>query len=121
MPTFPFELKMRNRSVPLLVLPTFAVLPVKKAKSNADARLALREVPETPSTFVPERTNMRPRLPSVRVMRAVLTTSNAATGLVVPIPTLPAKYAVPVVVAPPLMVSPPAWVPLPIVDEALTM
>ncbi len=41
-----------------------------------------------------------------------------AHGDVVPIPTLPPKYAFPVVVAPPDMVSPPFWLPLPMVDEA---
>jgi len=40
-------------------------------------------------------------------------------GVELPIPTFPAKYALPVVVAPPEMVSPPAWVPLPIVEEAV--
>ena len=39
-------------------------------------------------------------------------------GVVVPMPTLPAKYAFPVVVAPPEMVSPPACVPSPMVEEA---
>jgi len=37
-------------------------------------------------------------------------------GVLVPIPTLPAKYAFPVVVAPPLIVSPPFCAPLPIVE-----
>jgi hypothetical protein len=39
-------------------------------------------------------------------------------GVVVPMPTLPAKYAFPVVVAPPLIVRPPVCVPLPMVEEA---
>jgi hypothetical protein len=43
---------------------------------------------------------------------------NFASGDEVPIPTLPAKYAVPVVVAPPLIVSPPVCVPSPMVEEA---
>lgn len=41
-------------------------------------------------------------------------------GVVVPMPTFPAKYAFPVVVAPPEMVSPVAPVPPPMVDEAKT-
>jgi hypothetical protein len=43
-----------------------------------------------------------------------------ALGVLVPIPTFEAKYALRVVVAPPEIVRPPAWVPLPIVDEAVT-
>lgn len=39
-------------------------------------------------------------------------------GLVVPTPTFPAKYALPVVVAPPEMVRPPACVPSPMVELA---
>ncbi len=41
-----------------------------------------------------------------------------AKGLVVPIPTFPAKYAFPVVVAPPDTVRPVVCPPAPIVDEA---
>ncbi len=41
--------------------------------------------------------------------------------VVVPIFTLPAKYAFPVVVAPPEMVSPPICVPLPMVVDAEVM
>src|SRR5262249_28406905 len=44
--------------------------------------------------------------------------SRREPGVVVPMPTLPAKYAFPVVVAPPLTVRPPVCVPLPMVDEA---
>jgi hypothetical protein len=43
---------------------------------------------------------------------------NASVGITVPIPTFPAKYALPVVVAPPLTVSPPACVPSPMVEDA---
>lgn len=49
---------------------------------------------------------------------AVASTESCAHGEVVPIPTLFAKYATPVVVAPPEMVRPPARVPLPMVVEA---
>jgi hypothetical protein len=42
---------------------------------------------------------------------------SAAVGVLVPIPTLLAKYAFPVVVAPPFTVRPPVCVPLPIVVE----
>ena len=45
-------------------------------------------------------------------------TSSGYAGVAVPMPTLPAKYALPVVVAPPDMVSPPVCVPLPMVDDA---
>jgi hypothetical protein len=44
--------------------------------------------------------------------------SNTVVGLWVPMPTLEAKYAFPVVVAPPETVRPPACVPPPIVEEA---
>jgi hypothetical protein len=43
---------------------------------------------------------------------------NRLPGVVVPMPTLLAKYALSVVVAPPKTVSPPACVPAPIVEEA---
>src|SRR3989344_2813508 len=42
-----------------------------------------------------------------------------ATGAAVPMPTLPAKYAFPVVVAPPRIVSPPVCAPLPMVEDAV--
>ena len=48
-------------------------------------------------------------------------TCNDSVGFVVPIPTFPAKYALPVVVAPPEMVRPVVCVPLPIVVEARNM
>ena len=44
--------------------------------------------------------------------------ANVAFGVVVPIPSVPPKYAFPVVVAPPEMVSPVAPAPPPIVDDA---
>ena len=56
----------------------------------------------------------------VWVEDALAKSVRVAKGEEVPMPTLPAKYALPVVVAPPLMVSPPACVPLPIVEEAST-
>ena len=48
-------------------------------------------------------------------------TSSLLVGVVVPIPTFPPKYAIPVVVAPPETVRPPACVPLPIVEDAVAM
>ena len=45
-------------------------------------------------------------------------TDKVVNGDVVPIPIVPAKYALPVVVAPPEMVSPPFWLPLPMVEDA---
>jgi hypothetical protein len=45
------------------------------------------------------------------------TVKEAVVGALI-IPTLPAKYAFPVVVAPPEIVSPPACVPSPIVELA---
>ena len=45
-------------------------------------------------------------------------TAKVANGVVVPIPTLPATYALPVVVAPPEIVSPVACPPAPIVEDA---
>ena len=44
---------------------------------------------------------------------------SSAPGLVSPMPTLPAIYALPVVVAPPFTVRPPDCVPSPIVEDAL--
>ncbi len=41
-----------------------------------------------------------------------------ASGVVVPIPSVPAKYAFPVVVAPPEIVRPPICVPSPMVVDA---
>jgi hypothetical protein len=52
------------------------------------------------------------------VSAPVLPSDSSVPGEVVPMPTLLAKYAFPVVVAPPAMVNPPVLVPLPIVEEA---
>ena len=58
-------------------------------------------------------------LNNVPIDVSVCETTNFILGIVVPIPTFPAKYAFPVVVAPPDIVSPPVCVPLPIVELAL--
>lgn len=50
---------------------------------------------------------------------AILLTEKSVPGVVVPMPTFPPKYALPVVVEPPEIVNPPAAVPSPIVEEAV--
>jgi len=52
---------------------------------------------------------------------AIEPSERSEPGEVVPMPTLPAKYALSVVVAPPKTVNPPVCVPSPMVDEAVAM
>src|SRR3989344_5580646 len=57
-------------------------------------------------------------LPNARCVMLPPWTERSDMGEVVPMPTLLAKYALPVVVAPPLIVSPVVAVPPPMVEEA---
>jgi len=58
------------------------------------------------------------RLLPAKMLPLFAAMANCPQGDVVPIPSVPAKYALPVVVAPPAMVSPPVCAPLPMVDDA---
>src|SRR5579872_4848105 len=76
-------------------------------------------LPLAPSDAVPTSAAVRKKILPPTISRLPLpATTNLLAGEVVPIPTLPAMYALPVVVAPPLIVRPPVWLPLPIVLDA---
>src|SRR3989344_7601046 len=111
MPILPLVVKLPFEVVVALP-PTQRLFAMERLVEEALARV---DRPETASVEVAVSAPPKKEVPLVYWLPCI---ERSDVGEVVPMPTLPATYALPVVVAPPEIVSPPACVPSPMVEEA---